>query len=305
MNNARLALVTCSGDAKARILPFVDGSTGLHIADMRLRGLSANTVTLRRTVLGLVVRYTGKPLLDIDRDDLDRWQRSIADLAPETRLSYVSAVRSFYRWATDAQLVDEDPSARLIVPKVVRGLPHPVSERNLEWVLANAPDPLRVWFELAAYAGPRAAEIATLERADVLDDRDVPALRLRGKGGKERMVPLAPRPLRSLRQYGMPWRGRLFRNPDGTPVSAHGVSQRCNRWLHRHGLPDTLHGFRHRFATQLYEVSDHDLLLVQQLLGHASPKTTTVYTLVNARKGAAAVARIDRPLLRPVEETGS
>lgn len=304
MNNTRLALVVGPSADNAVIIPFVDGSVALHLEGMRLRGLSENTVTLRKTVLGLLVRFTGHPVLATTRDDLDRWQRHIGTLAAESRLAYVSAVRCFFQWAHAERLIDDDPSVRLIVPKVVRGLPHPIGEPALEWVLANAPDPLRIWFELAAYAGPRAAEIAILERADVLDDLPEPGLLLHGKGGKERLVPLSPRPLRSLREYGMPWRGRLFRGPDDPRAAAHSVSQRCNRWLHRHGLPNTLHDFRHRYATQLYEVT-HDLLLVQQYMGHSSPKTTTIYTLLSLGRGAAAVAAIDRPLLRPVQETGT
>jgi integrase/recombinase XerC len=305
VKNAHLAVVTFSGDTRARIIPFVDGNVALHVEGMTARGLSQNTITLRRTVLGLLVRHTRKPLLDTTPADLAAWQRSIAMLAPETRLAYVSGVRTFFAWAADQGLIDANPATRLIVPRVVRGLPHPTSETTLEWVLANAPDPLRVWFELAAFAGCRAGEIAALERSDVLDDAEEPMLRLFGKGGKSRVVPLAPRPLKSLHDLGMPWRGALFREPTGRQVTAHAVSQRCNRWLHQHGYPDTLHWFRHRYATALYESSGHDLLLVQQYLGHASPKTTTVYTLLNVRAGAAAVAAIDRPLLRPAQETAS
>jgi integrase/recombinase XerC len=299
VKNAPLAVVTFSGDTNAVIVPFVGADVVAHVREMRLRGLSENTVTLRMTVLGLLVRHAGRPLLNLDRDDLDSWQDAIACLAPETRLAYVSGARSYYRWACAEGLLTRDPSAVLIVPKVARGLPHPISESSLEWVLSHAPDPLRIWFELAACTGTRAAEIAALERPDVLDDCDKPGLLLHGKGSKERVVPLTPHPLRSLREYGMPWRGPLFRRPDGRQVSAHSVSERCNRWLHKHGYPNTLHDFRHRYATELYEASGHDLVLVAQMLGHASVKTTTVYTRVKARAGYDAARRIDHPLTEP------
>lgn len=272
---------------------------------MRLRGLSANTVDHRLTVLGLLARHARRPLLDLTAEELDAWQGSLGLLSLETRRSYVVQTRGFYRWALAEGLIGVDPAAVLIVPKVPRGLPRPMGERDLERALAEAPPMIRLWLELAAYAGLRAAEIAALERHDIVDDGPTPFLLIHGKGGKARIVPLAPALLRSLRRFGMPATGRLFRRAGGRPVTARYVSDSTNKWLHAHGFPQTIHKGRHRFATAVYRQC-RDVRLVQELLGHASPATTAIYTLVDPSAAAPIVAAIDRPLLRPAErETGT
>jgi integrase/recombinase XerC len=189
----------------------------------------------------------------------------------------------------------------LVVPRVPRGLPRPVSERDLERALAAAGLLLRVWIELAAYGGLRAGEIARLERADVLDEVDSPTLLLRGKGGKSRAVPLADSTLADLHALGMPSRGRIFHRADGRPATGRSVGGTVNRHLHALGIPCTIHQLRHRFATCFYRTT-RDLRVLQELMGHQSPATTAVYTLVDPSAAAPAVNAIARPLLRPVRE---
>lgn len=309
MTVRRLVTISHSDTASRRqpavVVPFVDASVGDHVRWMRLRGLAQNTVDHRLTVLGLLTRHAGRPLLTLTPADLDSWQGSLGLLSAETRRSYVVMVRGYYRWAHDAGLIESNPADVLIVPKVPRGLPRPIGERDLQRALADAPPMLRVWLELAAYAGLRAAEIAVLERCDVVDEAPTPYLVVHGKGGKTRIVPLAPELLRSLRQLGMPAAGRLFRRTAGRGVTARYVSNSANKWLHAHGIRSTIHKLRHRFATAAYRHC-HDLRMVQELLGHASPATTAIYTLVDPSAAAPTVAAIDRPLLRPTErETGT
>ena len=153
--------------------------------------------------------------------------------------------------------------------------------------------------------GLRAAEIALIERTDILRGNGQPALLVHGKGDRERIVPLAPAVQASLDDDSLPMTGRLFRMRNGQPVNAHYVSALCNRHLHKVGIAATLHQLRHRFGTQAYRASGHDIRQVQELLGHASPSTTAIYTLVDPSAAAPTVAAIDRPLLRPVQETGT
>jgi site-specific recombinase XerD len=291
--------------AAGAILPFMGADVAAHVRWMRLRGLSEATVEHRQKVLRLLVQHAGHPLLTLTEDDLDSWQSTLGTLALESQRSYKVQVRGYYAWAVDeAHLLDANPAAVLIVPKVPRGLPRPISERDLERALREAPQMIRVWLELAAYAGLRAKEIAALERRDVLDDASTPALVLHGKGGKTRFVPLAPCPRQSLIDFGMPSRGRLWWI-NGRPVSAKRLSQLTNDYLHRIGIPETLHQLRHRFGTQALRANGGNLRQVQELLGHASPATTAIYTLIDPSAAAPTVAAIDRPLLRPVQETGT
>lgn len=174
-----------------------------------------------------------------------------------------------------------------------------MTEADLEHALARAPLRIRVWIELAAYGGARACEIARLERRDVLDQLAPPGVVLHGKGGKTRVVPLAGRTLADLHRLGMPVRGRLFRGQGGRPLGSRNVYESVNGFLHRQGIEPTMHSLRHRFATRLYPATGHNLRQVQELLGHASPATTAIYTLVDPSAAAPAVEAISRPLLRP------
>jgi integrase/recombinase XerD len=154
---------------------------------------------------------------------------------------------------------------------------------------------VRLWLVLAAFAGLRASEIAGLRREDVRDDADLPHLLVRGKGGRERVVPLGPNPLGELLAFGLPRRGPLFRQPSGRPVTGKYVSQSCNRWLHRLGIRESIHKGRHRFATQVLDHGAH-LRDLQELLGHETLAATAAYTRVLPRRAAGVVAAVDHPL---------
>jgi site-specific recombinase XerD len=301
MNPSQEATILSLRRHNAVILPFVDGNVARHTQWMRLRGLSERTIGGRKSALDLLTKHASKPVRDITPDDLHTWQITLGVLALNTRKSYVSHVREFYAWAADNGVVPANPTAVLIMPKVPPGLPRPIGERALEFALAQAPLRIRLWLELAAYDGLRAAEIAAIERPDVMENADPAGLFVHGKGRRERVVPLSATPLASLFELGMPRTGRLFRKLDGFPVSPHYVSQRTNRYLHRIGVPESLHQLRHRFGTQALGVSGN-LREVQELMGHASPKTTAVYTFVNPQRSARTVAAIDHPLLRPVQD---
>jgi site-specific recombinase XerD len=304
VTNPQLArVIPPTGDA-GRIISIVDGAVAAHIRWMRLRGLSTNTVKLRRTALGLLAVYVARPLLEATPDEIDAWQSTLGFLAVQTRASYVSHVRNFYRWAVEYGHLTENPATVLASPRVPKRLPRPISEARMASAMAMAPQPIRLWFELAAYGSARAGEIAVLERPDILADEREPMIVLHGKGGKERMVPLAPALAESLDQPCLPRQGRLFRRASGLPMTPRDVSRQANDWLHDHGYPETIHQFRHRFGTQALRAGAN-LRQVQELMGHESPATTAIYTLVNPTDAAPAVAAIDHPLLRPVQDTGS
>jgi integrase/recombinase XerC len=272
--------------------PVVDA----HIAWMRLRRLSPETVRLRRTVLKLLAGHAGRPPLALTIADLDLWQRSLR-VSPASRRAYVVQTCGFYSWATGpGGLREDDPSTVLIRPQVPRGRPRPICEADLADAIAAAPQPVRCWLELAAYQGLRACECAWMERPDILEDDRL--LIVRGKGSKERIIPLGATGLAALREHGLPRSGRVFRLPDGRDVQPVYVSKRCNDHLHELGIEATLHQCRHRFATRLLEEPDTSLREVQEALGHASPATTAIYTLVSRSRLAAAVEGLDR-LRRP------
>lgn len=165
------------------------------------------------------------------------------------------------------------------VPKRPRYLPRPINDTDLALAMVTADPRTRVILALAGFAGLRAVEIARLKRDDVLDRNDPPMLLVHGKGDKPRTVPLSELLLAELRAYGLPNRGPVIRRLDGlhTHVSPSLVSHTANRHLHGIGIPDTLHSLRHRTGTVLYRKT-RDIRLVQDVLGHASPASTAIYT---------------------------
>lgn len=249
-----------------------------HLTWLRLRGLRPATITHRQyAIRRLIASLAPVEVPRATADDLDRWQRALR-LGTHAHANEVAQVRCFYRWAHTSGLLDPDPSTVLIVPRVPRGVPHPISEADLDIAMATAPHRIRPWLVLAGWAGLRAGEIARLERGDVHDDGIPPRITVSGKGGHHRVVPASPFVLDELRRAGLPSRGVVFPRYDGRRGSntAASVSHLANRHLHRVGLDATLHSLRHRFASRIYQ-GTLDLRLTQEMLGHANPATTAVY----------------------------
>lgn len=282
--------------ARGNVVVIADPALAEHVEWMRLRALSPCTVAQRLTAMHSLIRWAQAPSLLLDAEALDGWQRHLAEcVAPPSRASYVSQVRMFYAWAVATGLLEHDPSTVLVAPRLRRGKPRPISEADLELALAQAPDRLRPMLELAAYSGLRAAEIAALDRVDVLDRQDPALLIVTGKGDKERIVPAAPRVIEALHRYGMPAHGPVFRRWDNQDGRLNGnlVSHLCCEYLHSMGIDATTHQLRHRFGCRLY-AQDPDLRMVQEMLGHASVATTQIYTDWSRERAAAAVAALDR-----------
>ncbi len=264
-----------------------------HLAWCRLRGLRPATVVSRRNALrrlqtALLDKYsTG--LLEADRDQLKEWQENRQLTAVGMNIE-VMHIACFYRWAyQEADLIEVDPATRLIRPRFLRGLPRPMAEPTLALAIDQAPPDIRLILVLAAYCGLRAGELSRLQRSDFLDTTP-PLVRVDGKGGKERMVPLSQRVLMELHAYGAPSRGPLIARRDGRPGgnSPARMSQMTNAYLREHGIRDTLHSCRHRFGTRVY-AGMPDIRVVQELMGHSDPATTAGYVAYSQVKAVEAV----------------
>lgn len=262
------------------------GPAERFLVDCRRRNLRPGTIRQKRYALArLARRLHPAGLLDAIPDELathlDRLDK------PESRATELSHLRSFYRWALLEGLVDVDPTARLVRPKVPRRLPRPIPDGDLHMALDLAPERIRPMLMLAAYAGLRACEIANLRAEDVLWANDPPLLVVTdGKGGHQGAVPLAPALEPVLR--ALPARGWLFCRRDGRtgPVPAHVVSKLCNDFLHDMGIAHTLHTLRHWFGTTTLRVNGGNLRQTQELLRHQSPVSTAIYTWVNPAEAA-------------------
>ena len=269
-----------------------------HLDWMRQRGLRPSTIYQRRRALTRLAAALPCGLLAAGEPELAAWRAALT-IGDAATVSYVSAVREFYRWAAGHGLIPADPAASLPTPKLARRLPRPISEASLIDALQYAPRRVRPWLVLAGWAGLRACEIALLRRECILDQAQVPALLIAAdatKGRTERIVPMSGFVLAELHEAGIPARGWMFPRRDGAdgPNRPWLVSHLANGWLHECGFAATLHQLRHRFGTQAYHAT-RDLRAVQELLGHAHPSTTAGYAAYDSAAAIEAVEHVPVP----------
>lgn len=207
----------------------------------------------------------------------------------------LSAVRGFYRFATAHLDFPGDPSDDLSNPKAGFALPKTLTEKEVEGLLA-APDvarPLglrdRAMLELLYASGLRVSELVGLPRDAV--DLEAGILRVKGKGGRERLVPFGASADGWLRRYlgearpALDRKGRaeLFLSARGSALTRQRFWQLIAGYGRKAGLRRSLapHAVRHAFATHLLE-RGADLRALQMMLGHADISTTQIYTRVSA-----------------------
>jgi integrase/recombinase XerC len=262
-----------------------------YIEHMRLRNLRPWTVYGRERALARLGAWHGGPILYLTYAELYRWQLDRAkSIQPEPQRTELSHARQFYRWAVREGLIRDDPTDRLILPRVHQGLPRPIGDGDLAVAMEGALPETKAILGLAAFAGLRACEIAGLDWADVGLGEKYPGIRIfEGKGGHGRIVPLSDALDGVLRE--LPHRrGPVIRRADGRagPNEAHRISSMANTYLHALGIVETLHQLRHRFATSTYQAC-RDIRAIQDLLGHASPRTTSRYAAAASDVAIGAV----------------
>jgi site-specific recombinase XerD len=202
-------------------------------------------------------------------------------LAPATIGRRLACVRSFLRFTLGAGRVPETPLA----PRRSRRLPEAPKVAEVERIVGSLDgvDPLELrnaaLVELVYSCGLRSAEAVTLDLADVDFERE--ALHVRGKGGKERSLPLGEEAAQRLARYLREGRPVLARGAaDALFLSARG--KRLDTSTLRRLIPNP-HRLRHAFATHLLE-GGADLRTIQELLGHSSLSTTQIYSHVDAKR---------------------
>jgi integrase/recombinase XerD len=207
----------------------------------------------------------------------------------------VSAIRTYYGFLVGEGRVADDPSDRLESPRRGRSLPETLSVKEVE-VLLGSPkvdQPLawrdRALLELGYGAGLRVSELCGLGLTDLLLSENL--VRVFGKGGKERMIPIGRSIIGAVSVYLHTMRpeldkgksgGRVLLNARGQPLSRVGAWGIVKRASERVGMTKrvTPHTLRHSFATHLLE-GGADLRAVQEMLGHADLSTTQIYTHVD------------------------
>jgi integrase/recombinase XerC len=202
---------------------------------------------------------------------------------------HLSAIRRFYDYLLREQLASDNPVLDVRAPKAARRLPKVADVDQLSHLLDAVPDdPLEMrdlsMFELLYSSGLRLSELAGLNLESI--DRRGGEVRVLGKGGKERILPVGRRALEALTQWldvrrtlagvGEP---ALFVSRRGERLSNRSIQSRLRRWGVKNGADQRMHPhlLRHSFASHMLE-SSGDLRAVQELLGHADISTTQIYT---------------------------
>lgn len=231
----------------------------------------------------LARRAPGHPW-HLTADDLERY--AVAhDWARQTARRRRQSVLDFYRWAQRRGFVTVNPAEEGL-PKVKskQGVARPIPDADLYAALAAAAPRERLMLRLAAELGMRRGEIAQVHSRDLYQDLTGGwVITAHGKGDKDRDLPVPSSLAAALRELP---RGYAFPGGRSGHLSPEWVGKRLARLLP--GIW-TLHTLRHRFATLLYEVGGHDLLMVQQALGHANANTTRRYVRYEETRTRAAV----------------
>ncbi len=256
------------------------------------RGASPHTLRAYGTDLaGLSAHVGGKAPESLEVADLRAWLATTS-ASPASLQRRIATVRTFYRWLQRDGRIAESPAERLRAPRVRRGLPRTV---EIEEATPIVETPVgegvratrnRALLELAYGGGLRVSELAALDVAD-LDLVEGTVRIRRGKGGKERIVPIGPPAIEAVRAWLGP-RAAQSGDPvfvaDGgrrlTTRALYDVVRRAGLQQGRHLHP---HMLRHSFATHLL-AGGADVRAIQEMMGHESLATTQRYTAVDAEQ---------------------
>lgn len=237
---------------------------------MRASGAPETTIALRRYYVSRLSAHS-PDMLALTVDDLAEWIAAQA-WSPNTRKSARSALRCFYSWAVHTGRMPTSPAHLLPTVRVPRARPKPTPERAYRTALSDADPRARLAVRLAGQCGLRRGEVARVHAGDVEEDLCGHSLRVTGKGGHVRVVPLPEDVAAELLAVD----GWAFPSPRGGHLTPHHLSKLVRAAL---GGDHSTHSLRHRAATAAY-AGTRDLRAVQELLGHSRPETTAGYVSV-------------------------
>jgi integrase/recombinase XerD len=273
-------------------------------------GLRPNSLKAYRADLGDFAAFLGRRGADVRHiSDRDIGAFIAAErrrgLAPASIARKLIAVKMFFRYLAQERLVDEDVSTLLESPRAAKPLPDALSEEEVEALLA-APDvstPLgardRAILEMLYATGARATEVAEMNAGDV--NFEYGFVLVRGKGGKERIVPVGRAALTALGEYMSGVRNsllrgkksdRLFVSRTGRPLDRQSMFNIVRKRALEAGIIISIspHMLRHSFATHML-AGGADLRVVQEMLGHSDISTTQIYTHIEKDRLKAVHSR--------------
>ena len=223
------------------------------------------------------------------REDFEAWWATRLHLSPATRANELGCWRAFYRWAVRFDLRADDPSRRVDPPKIPNAVPRMIGREDFhnllgEWT-ADAPD-LRRAYALGGFGGLRVSEAADLEWANI--DIEARRIFLRGKGNKERPVPING----LLLDHLLPERTGNVVTAGGRPYTGASLQRKINRHMARHGVDHTYHDLRKRGASILL-AKGVSVAVVRVMFGWSSMETVARYAVVGDDQLDQAAALLD------------
>jgi integrase/recombinase XerD len=268
------------------------------------KGLAQNTLESYRRDLKKFIGFLGKQKVTepvgITGDLITRYLHSLKQSgnAPSTISRNIASIRSFFNFLVQEGVVQENPAQQLETPRLEKKLPRVLTAKEVDKLLcqpqASDQNGLRdkAMLELLYASGIRVSELVLLNITDF--NPEVGFLRCKGKGMKERIVPIGTVAIQSVQEYIHKHRYKLakkndekalFVNHHGRRLTRQGFWKILKKYAQKSMISGdiTPHTLRHSFATHLLE-NGADLRSVQEMLGHSDISTTQIYTQITRRK---------------------
>jgi len=300
----------CYGADLRQYVEFLTDTLGVSInADHERAAMQAASAngSAAPTVAGKIVPSTvTRAIVEANADSIRAYLSHLSEqsYSPATMARKIATLRSFYKWAHKRTLVPGNPMTMIRTPRQGKRLPKAITVEQIEQLL-SAPDDNdvlgardRAMLETLYSTGIRVSELVDLNLEDL--DESGETLHIRGKGRKERLVPLGSHAMAAIRHYTQAMRADeryigawspdrrsrpLFVNKHGGRLSSRSVRRKLDKYLRQCGLDGSIspHTLRHSFATHLLD-NGADLRSVQELLGHQSLSTTQAYTHLTSQR---------------------
>ena len=265
------------------------------------RNVSSHTMDAYKKDINQYLVYLGdldiKNLSDVKSTHIRDYIRILSDggMAPASISRIISSIRTYYRFLSSENILDENPVLLINNPKLPKKLPDVLSEKEISLIINAIQESSQFYqrdkaiIELLYSCGIRVTELCNLEMSNLFIDEDL--IRVMGKGNKERLLPLGMRSKKYLDDYIKHSRNShikksgssfVFVSRNGNQLTRAMINIILNKWTQVSGLKKSVspHKLRHSFATHLLE-GGADLRFVQALLGHSDISTTQIYTHID------------------------
>ena len=265
------------------------------------RNVSTHTMDAYKRDINQYLMYLGdldiKNLSDVKSTHIRDYIRLLSDggMAPASISRIISSIRTYYRFLSSENILDENPVLLINNPKLPKKLPDVLSEKEISLIINAIQESSQFYqrdkaiIELLYSCGIRVTELCNLEMSNLFIDEDL--IRVMGKGNKERLLPLGVRSKKYLDDYIKHSRNShikksgssfVFVSRNGNQLTRAMINIILNKWTQVSGLKKSVspHKLRHSFATHLLE-GGADLRFVQALLGHSDISSTQIYTHID------------------------